>query len=77
MAKTSEVIAGIALGIPLMNGVLVPIITFLVNRFFSILLTDTSRKLSNLENLTIPSLKETLVQVEDGESTTQRCAVRV
>eukprot|EP00267_Zea_mays_P054735 XP_020408000.1 uncharacterized protein LOC103652705 isoform X3 [Zea mays] len=65
MAKTSEVIAGIALGIPLMNGVLVPIITILVNRFFSILLTDTSRKLSNLENLTIPSLKETLVQVEE------------
>lgn len=65
MAKTSEVIAGIALGIPIMSWLLVPIITFLVNKFFSILLNDTSRKLSNLENLTIPSLKETLIEVEE------------
>ncbi|CAD6255744.1 unnamed protein product [Miscanthus lutarioriparius] len=65
MAKTSEVIAGIALGIPIMSWLLVPIITFLVNKFFSILLNDTSRKLSNLENLTVPSLKETLIEVEE------------
>jgi len=48
-----------------MGWMLSPILSFLVNKFFTNLSLDISRKLRKLEIDTIPSLKETLTKVEE------------
>ncbi|KAG2564132.1 hypothetical protein PVAP13_8KG387615 [Panicum virgatum] len=64
MASPLQIAAG-DWGFVVMGWMLSPILSFLVNKFFTNLSLDISRKLRKLEIDTIPSLKETLTKVEE------------
>ncbi|KAG2564129.1 hypothetical protein PVAP13_8KG387600 [Panicum virgatum] len=64
MASPLQIAAG-GWGFVVMGWMLSPILSFLVNKFFTNLSLDISRKLRKLEIDTIPSLKETLTKVEE------------
>lgn len=53
------------MSITVIGWLLSPILAFLVNKLFSYLSVDVERKLNELETITIPNLKETLMDVQE------------